>query len=258
MKNKGVKIFLYLIFIGLIAGSAVLLYYSMYTPQPTEELKDVAPEEIKVEEADKSSIKIEADTVKMSPDVDLVQEKRNHGNDDIIARLEIEDLFNVLVVKGENNKFYLDHSIDRNYDYKGSTFADYRTDVDNNQINIYGHNSRDARIEVPFMRLEKFLEKDFFDAHPYIIFQYVGGKRVYKITSIKEVVASQNEHMKVTYTGQSFVNHVNILKSGEGVIFQRDVPFNAKSNIIVLQTCSHHLNNAFYIITGIQINYLEQ
>jgi SrtB family sortase len=259
MKNNAVKIFLYFVFICLIAGSGVLLFYEMYKgnedPGGEEPITIISPEELIVDDNDKTKLTIDADVVKMSPDVDLAQERKKHKNNDIIARLEVPDVFNVLVVKGKDNKYYLDYSVDKKKDIKGATFMDFRNNVNNNQINIYGHNSRDSKLAVPFRRLEKFLDKSFFDSHPYIIFQFDTGKRVYKITSIKEVTESQNEHMRVTFTGQKFVDHVEKLRTG--AIFKRDIKIDESSKIIVLQTCSHHLKNAFYIITGVSINYVE-
>ncbi len=256
--NKGVKIFLYIVFLTLFAGSGALLFMSLQ-PVEAQQGGGETPVITSPEELDQTAdqvFNIDIDVVKMSKDVNLASERKKHKNNDIIGRLEVPDLFNVLVVKTKDNKYYLDYNIDKKKDIKGATFADYRTGVNNNQINIYGHNSRDSKLDVPFRRLEKFLKKDFFDKHPYIIFQYDGGKKVYKITAIKEVTANQKEHMYVSYTGDKFVSHIDKMISG--AIFKRDVKYDANSDIIILQTCSHHLSNAFYILVGVSINYVQK
>ena len=46
-------------------------------------------------------------------------------------------------------------------------------------------------------------------------------------------------------------NHLDIIKSNS--IYTRDVYYDEHSEIIILQTCSHHLDNSYYIITGIKI-----
>ena len=259
MNNKGMRTFLYILFFFLIVAAVILFVYIIanpttiiYTPPETDE----APEELFIDESEKYNIKINGELVKMSPDVDIAQERINHNNSDIIARLEIPDLFNILVVRGTDNKLYLDHSIDaRQYDYKGSSFMDYRVGTDSNQINIYGHNSRDVNIQVPFMRLEKYLDKSFFDSNPYIILQYENGKRVYKIAAITEVYNDNLEHMRVNKTGADFVNHVQAILSNP--INSRPVTINQNSKIIILQTCSHHWDNAVYLVTGVAIDYIE-
>ena len=256
--NKGAKILLYLLFGGLLVAAIVLAVIAILNPDKREFVPDVVipPDEIVVDESEKYNIKIEGEVVKMSPDVDLAQERINHNNNEIIGRLEVPDMFNVLVVKGINNESYLTINIDLKKDVMGATFMDYRVDPNSSQINIYGHNSRDVNLDVPFRRLEKFLDKTYFDSNPYIIFQYDGGKRVYKITSITEVYKDNKEHMRVMKTGDDFVNHINTIISNP--INSRSVPFDANSKVIILQTCSHHLDNAVYLITGIAINYIEE
>ena len=239
--NKGAKTFLYILFTGLIIASGVILYYvfthpTEYIEIPPEE--EIAAEELFVKDAEKYNISINADLVKMSPDVDIAQERINHNNPDIIARLEIPELFNVLVVRGTDNTLYLDHSIDsRQYEYKGSTFMDYRVGTDSNQINIYGHNSRDVNIQVPFMRLEKYLEQDYFNNNPYIILQFENGKRVYKIAAITEVYNDNLEHMRVNKVGADFVTHMqHILSPTEKgrLIYNRPTTINQNSKVIIL------------------------
>lgn len=256
--NSGVKIFLYILFVGLLIAAIVIGVIAILKPPETriELIPAIPPDEIVVDDSEKYNIKIDADVVKMSPDIDIAQERINHNNDDIIGRLEVPDLFNVLVVRGSNNDYYLANNVDKKKDVMGATFMDYRIDQNSNQINIYGHNSREEQLDVPFRRLEKLLDKTFFDSHPYIIFQFEGGKRVYKVTAITEVYNDNVEHMRVKKTGSDFVNHINTIISNP--IHSRSMEINENSKIIILQTCSHHLNNAVYLITGVAINYAEE
>lgn len=249
MKKKTKKILLIIFSLLIICASFVLLYYNFINNSPKEE---PALQEIIVKEEDKKEVVVEEkETILMSPDVDLEKERINRNNNEIVGRLEIPNLFNILIVRGTDNSFYLEHAIDnKKYDYRGSEFLDYRLDVNSKQLNFYGHNSIDKNINVPFLKLEQFLDKTFFDNNQYIIFQFDGGKKIYKIAAIKEITTDY-EHMNVFYTGSDFVNHLNILTSD--TIYKRDVPYDANSEIIVLQTCSHHLKDAYYVITGIRI-----
>ena len=254
------RVLLYLFFIGLLIAAGVIGYVAL-TQEPVvvidEPEKVISLEEIIVEEKDKYQIKIDADVVKMSPDVDLAAERVAHGNNDIIGRLELPNLFNVLVVRGSNNNDYLDTNVDKQSDVKGATFMDYRVGPTSNQVNIYGHNSREVQLDVPFRRLEKFLEKSYFDANPYIIFQYDNGKRVYKIVAITETYNSNLEHMRVNKTGDDFANHMSTILNNNP-INSRQAQITANSNFIILQTCSHHLDDAVYLIIGQQVNYAEE
>jgi SrtB family sortase len=260
-KGGGVaRVFLYLLFLGLLIAAGVIGYIAL-TQEPTVIVippeKQISKEEIIVEEKDKYEIKIDADLVKMSPDVDLNQERTAHNNPDIIGRLEVPDLFNVLVVRGANNSDYLSIDVDKNSDVKGAVFMDYRVGPDSNQINIYGHNSREITLDVPFRRLESFLDKTYFDSHPYIIFQHDHGKRVYKVVTINEVYNSNREHMKVNKTGIDFMDHMNAILTNNALNV-RNLSYDENSRFIILQTCSHHWDDAVYLIIGEAIDYAEE
>lgn len=249
MKNK-----IIFIIITIIIGVSIIFMYIENDNNKVKYTDTDTPNEIIVEEKDKEEIVVEGKKYLFAPDIDLEQARIDNNNREIVGRLELPDLFNILVSKTNNNKYYLDYSVKRERDIKGSEFLDYRTSPTDKQVNVYGHNSRDPNLKVPFLRLESFLEKDFFDSHPYIVLQYDGGKSFYKIMNIKEVVTDL-EHMTVNLTGSDFVNHLNIIKNSS--IYTRDVPYNESSEIIILQTCSHHLDDAYYIITGIKISYDE-
>jgi len=253
MKKRTLRLVLTIIFSIIIVISSVIIFIDLNSSDKNNDLYEDAPEEIVVEEHEKETVEVgDNDVIKMSPDVDLENKRKEHSNNDIIGRLEIPDLFNILIVRGKDNKYYLNYSINKKKDVRGSEFMDYRLNPNSKQINIYGHNSRDENIKVPFLKLEQFLNKTFFDEHPYIIFQHDGGKKVYKIISMKEITTDY-EHMTLDTTGINFVHHVDKLKSNS--IYTRDVKYDENSEIIVLQTCSHHLDNAYYIITAVKIEY---
>lgn len=256
--KKSVKKILSFVFVLIISVSAVVLYKE-YTKEPEEiEIYKPTPAEIEVKEEEKKEEIIEDEKIKMAPDVDLAKERAKYNNNDIIGRLELPNLFNVLLVKGSDNDYYLSHSISKEYDIRGSEFIDYRVNANSKQINVYGHNSRDEKIQVPFLKLAKKIEADdmkYFKENPYIILQHDGGKSVYKIFAIKQVYRSNVEHMNVSTTGQEFVQHIKNITTGEGTIYSESIDYDENSDIIVLQTCSHDWNNALYLIVGIKIDY---
>ena len=251
--KKSKKKILYVIFVLIMIVSGVVFFIE-YNKEPEEpEIYKPTPSEIETVYEEDSAGGL---GFKIAQDIDIAAERRKHNNNDIIGRLEIPDLFNVLVTKcpsGDKNKYYLDHSVDKTYDVRGTEFIDYRVTATSKQINVYGHNTRDPNIKVAFLKLEQLLDKSFFDKHPYIIFQYDGGKSLYEIKAIKEISDKDTEHMRVDATGQNFIDHVNKITSSP--IHSRDIAIDENSEILVLQTCSHHLDNAFYIITAVKVDY---
>ena len=249
MNRKTKKIFYFIFILLMIVCSVILFIESTKTP---EEYKPT-PSEIEVDQSTVEDVEVNDFRVKLSPDVNLAVERGKHHNNDIVGRLEIPGLFNVLVARTTNNTFYLDHSIDKKYDVRGTEFLDYLTSPTSKQVNIYGHNSRDQNVKVPFLKLEKFLDKSFFDSNPYVILQHDSGKSLYEIKSITEVYETNVEHMIFTYTGEEFVKHVDRMTSNP--INSRDVMVDEDSEILVLQTCSHHLTNAVYLIVAVKVDY---
>lgn len=245
--KKPLRIIL-IIFCIILVGVSGYLFYKDLTYK--DKIYEPALNDIKVDDSEKTPVAIEHEVIKMSPDVDLAAQRLYYNNNDIIGRLEIPDLFNILVVNGIDNKYYLNKDLYKKSNVKGNEFLDYRLKPDAKQVNIYGHNSRDPNVQVPFLRLEKYIDKDFFDNNPYIIWQYDGGKRIYKISVWKEI-QTDREHMIVDTSGATFLGHVSKLLSNSTYI--RSVPYDVNSNIIILQTCSHHLSNAFYLLIGIEI-----
>ena len=60
--------------------------------------------------------------------------------------------------------------------------------------------------------------------------------------------------MRITKTGQDFLDHVAKLK--ENSIFTRDVEYDENSNLLVLQTCTYGNRGTYYVISAIEItNY---
>ena len=209
--------------------------------------------EIPIEEKETLVIEEEQEhiDIELAKDVDLQKEREKYKNNDIVARLEIPDVFNILIVHGSDNKFYLDHDLYRKKDIKGTEYLDYRVNTEAKQINIYGHNSR--TFDIPFRKLEKYLDKDFFDSHEYIVLQTFNTKRIYRIFSIKEDNCDY-EHMKVKKTGEEFIEHIELLMDNS--IYTREVKYDEDSNILILQTCSYGKEKTYYVISAIEIkNY---
>ena len=191
---------------------------------------------------------IDLDLTSFSPDVDLEYYREYYNNNEIVARLEIPNLFNLMITKTTNNEYYLDHSIDRNSNIEGTEFMDFRVTPSSKQINIYGHNS--LVYDVPFKKLENYLNESFYQMNQYIILQHDSGRRIYQIFSFKRITTDY-EHMKVNVNDENFVDHLTHLQDQS--IYTTDVTFNKDSNLLVLQTCTNDEDNSYYILSAIEI-----
>ena len=239
MKNKSKKI-LSIIIIFLIIALAIIIPLSIKDNTSQNELPLEKIEEVK---EDKTLDRL------FSKDIDLKEYQEKYNNEDITIRLEIPDMFNILIVKGKDNKYYLNHDLYKKKDNKGSEFLDYRVNYNSKQLNIYGHNSKTYNI--PFRKLEQFLNEDFFNKNEYILIQTPEGRRYYKIFSLKEV-DTDYDHMRINQTGDKYLSHIaNFLNN---TMYKRDIKYTEKSNILVLQTCSYKNDDTYYIITAIEVD----
>ncbi|WP_296240789.1 class B sortase [uncultured Faecalicoccus sp.] len=87
-------------------------------------------------------------------------------NPDIIAWIVVPGCeISYPVVQGEDNSYYLDHTVNQEYNRLGSIFLDANAPSDLSQDNsiIYGHS---VDIGGMFTNLSYFEDADFFTAHP--------------------------------------------------------------------------------------------
>ncbi len=242
MKKSRLKIIISILII-LVVGclsyvvSANVFKYNQPTPNQIQQ--------VVIEKDPKETEKEDINDL-FSPDEDLNYYRELYHNNNIVARLEIPNMFNILITQASNNEYYLTHSIDNKKDIRGTEYLDYRVTTDSQQINIYGHNSK--TYDIPFRKLEKFLDEEYFENNPYILLQDDNGRKIYKVFAVKEV-SSDYSHMKVDLTGEAFLRHVSNL--GNMVIHKRDIPFDENSKILVIQTCSYSSDSSYYVITAI-------
>ena len=130
-----------------------------------------------------------------------------YNNPDIIGTLKVSNIINTKIVQTTDNKYYLNHLINKKYGIIGSVFVDYNSDIENGrQINIYGHNSK--KYDIPFKYLVNYLDKDFFLNNNSITLETKTGIRNYEIFSVK-VITDNIEHTKVLFDDDaSFNDHI--------------------------------------------------
>ena len=179
-------------------------------------------------------------------DIDLSIPRKENNNNEIVGRIEIPGLFNLLLTQTKDNDYYIEYNIKKKRSNKGTEFIDFRNKMTDKQINIYGHNSR--LYDLPFKKLENFLDKEFFDNNQYLLFQHEKGRRIYEIAAIKKVTTDY-EHMIVNAKNQK--EHITKLLGNP--IQKRELEYDENTNIIVLQTCIRQEDGNYYILIGFEV-----
>lgn len=161
--------------------------------------------------------------------------RREFNNNDIIGRLIINSVdIDSLLVQTDNNDYYLRRLLDGTYNIMGSIFVDYRSDIINGrQINIYGHNS--DIYDLPFNRLLKYLDEDFFLNNKEIILETLDGVKTFEIFSVK-VITDDIEHTEILFDNDlDFNEHIKRLRSNS--LYDSLDSISSSDQILVLQTC---------------------
>lgn len=76
------------------------------------------------------------------------------------------------VALGEDNSYYLNHTVTGESNILGSIFATAGTDFEESHIILYGHNMASGKM---FGSLKKYHDKDFRNTYPYVYGLYTGN-----------------------------------------------------------------------------------
>ena len=139
-------------------------------------------------------------------------------NPDIVAWLRIPGVLDP-VVRGEDNSYYLNHTVQKTYNIAGSIFLDYRNERDfsDSKNIIYGHNMKDGSM---FHVLRNYQDIDFFQKHTDMEVYLPDGRILnYQITTCEQVSADSEIYQ-----------------------IERGYVEDNKGNEIILSTCSAKAN----------------
>ena len=156
-----------------------------------------------------------------------VDEEIKEVNEDIVGWLKVDNTkIDYPVVKGNDNKYYLNHDLDKNKNSAGWIFMDYKNNLDDQNIVIYGHHRRDGSMFGSIDKLYKSGGK---------ITLVVGDEtRIYQIFSIYETTS--NDYFSIT-------NFDNIDEAIKEFKDRSEIDFKqydfSTEQIITLSTCTN-------------------
>lgn len=171
--------------------------------------------------------------------------KVDYNNNDIVGILSIENTdFNEIVVQTIDNDYYLEHSLNKQYDWRGQTFLDYRVDINNSKkLLIYGHNS--GNYNLPFKIFENYYDSSYVNEHKYMYLQTDEEVKIFEIFAIYVEVSDWSYFSKINFSSDDeYYNHILELKNKS--LYDTGVVLNKNDEILIIQTCSYHSNYANY------------
>lgn len=170
-------------------------------------------------------------------------------NSDIIGWIYIEETnINYPIVQGRDNKYYLKHLLNKEWNSSGCIFLDSRnsSDLSDKHSIIYGHHMRDGKM---FSDLVKYKQQPFYEKHPEILILTPDGN--YKLIIFSAYVTSVIDDVwNIDFsTENDYDEWIN--KSLYKSCLKCDVNPTTADQIVTLSTCSYEYNNARFVLLGL-------
>ena len=167
-------------------------------------------------------------------DVDITELKKK--NNDIVGWIQLNGTnINYPFVQGSDNKYYLDHSLDRNKNAAGWVFMDYRNDITSDKnIILYAHSRLDNTM---FGTLKNILSSKWVNNTDNYIVKMVteDESSLWQIFSIYRIPTT-SDYLQIDFsTDESYQRLLNTLISRSQFDFNTTV--NSKDRILTLSTC---------------------
>ena len=150
-----------------------------------------------------------------------------------------------LIVKGNDNEYYLNHLENKDSSIYGSLMLDYRTNLDSKIKLIYGHTSNSD--ETPFNKLDRYFDYDFYKDNKKIQITDENNTYNYEIFSIAKIDKNEYRHLIVNFNNNDdLLNQYKWYKDIS--IFKSNISLNDSDNILILQTCDKNSNEFILVI----------
>ena len=149
------------------------------------------------------------------------------------------------IMQYSDNTYFLNHDETLTKSIFGSIFLDYRNNLNDQKIIIYGHNSKTLN-NAPFHFLENFLDYDFSNSHRYLTIETPEFTNKYKLFSV--IITNGNfEHMNLKWDSNSYQEHLKYLQTSSLYNFKIDLDSN--SDILILQTCNYKPESSYLLLS---------
>lgn len=189
------------------------------------------------------------------PDNPIDFDKLKATNSDVYAWIKIPDTnIDYAVVQsgpGQSDLFYLDHNIDKQYEFAGMIFSQKQNALDfKDPVTVlYGHDMKNGSM---FADLHNFEDKEFFDEHDTMFVYTPGHILTYTIVS---AYVYDDRHIMNSFDfskKKELKEYISSLTSPRSIVSNvRDgVSVTVKDKILTLSTCTSN-NSQRYLVQGV-------
>ena len=154
------------------------------------------------------------------------------------------------VVKGSDNRFYLNHDFYQEPEIRGAIYMDYRNTGDGSDRHtiIYGHQSR---LGIMFTELNKYKEREFFDKNEIIYLTTLYEEQEWQVFAAYETSTSFYYIVTDFSSDASFLSTVEQFQKRSK--FARDVKITKDDQILTLSTCVYGVDDMRFVVQAKRI-----
>lgn len=192
-------------------------------------------------------------------------DKLQKQNPDVYAWIEIPDedekgnppIIDYPVVQAaddEDDNFYLDHNIDKNYEFAGMIYSQRKNSKDflDPVTVLYGHNMLNGSM---FAKLHEFKDKDFFDKHDTFYVYTPGHILTYTIVS---AYIYDNRHILNTFDfskKKDLKKYISSMTKPKSMVsnVRKNITVGLNDHILTLSTCTS-ADSQRYLVQGVLTN----
>ena len=225
-KNKTIKIILFTFFLILFIVSSLKIINYLKDNSNNRKIQNNTTKSIK-------KVRIDKD---IKYDIDFKTLKKK--NPDTIAYLKVNGTnIDYVVVKGNDNNYYLNHNFNKETNISGWIFSDYRNKFDGSDKNIiiYGHNTYDGSM---FGTLRNILDNEWKSNKENLKITLVTEKDTYYYEVFSTYIIDPEEYyINTTFnTDNEFNKFIKTIKARSN--YDYNIDLNVSDTILTLSSCS--------------------
>lgn len=189
----------------------------------------------------------------MSQNTGKVSELKKQ-NSDTIGWLRVQDTrINdpVLFETETKNTYYLRRNFNKEFDFNGSYYADYRSNFGTGLSNelarntvIYGHSHDDDPDATQFSQLKKYRDFEFAKSHPYLYFSTDKEDMAFEIFAVFDAHVNFPYVHSVPTQGYTVPSILQAIRGAS--IYNYDVAVSETDKILTLSTCTYTVDGKPY------------
>ena len=225
--KSSVIVTIFILFFILFIYSAYKVIIWKLNVQKNKNINEIIKENIQINNEETN------DEYKYKVDFEALKKQ----NQDTVAYLKVNGTnIDYVVVKGNDNSYYLKHNFNKEYNIAGWIFADYKNKFDGTDKNIvvFGHNTKDGSM---FGTLKNVLSEDWQNNKDNLQITFVTERKeyLYQVFSTYSI-KPEEYYIKTDFeSNDEYIEFLNELKERSNHDYKVDISPN--DTILTLSSC---------------------